>query len=653
MFHRARPFIMTTNEKQQRQQQNIIPPPPPPPLSSITPPSLSLGSFIDECIHSSPKIGALGLVGSVAAVASTQPLVAYNATKMMKPRKCCGRVTLMQLFLSLVIGTSSICMLFVQRRFVALTAIDHDTAHHLQAPQPEQRQQPQPRGQLQQPRQPKLDLNQKDHSSHHHQTLSKSSALLKSSPRFLQLKGKLSSVLPKLAALKPTIPFQAVRTIPSRSAQNATTVTTLQPFTNQSFSSSSSYWESIQSKSSVDYYTCCGLGHRMSKLVDANYIAQKFNIGLRVHWGFCGGGNNNNNNNNNNKNSQTTEVFDYLFGPQPAQELETVTETNWRLIIANEAPGFKKIIRDQSVEHCQQKCSVDAATEHAIYYEKLRTRFRRIAAVEAFRNEYLPTTNFTVIAIHVRAGNGEQGDFVKKKRGIEDQNTWTQSVVDTLWRMTQEWPASTLRGKPPLLFVATDTPSIVTEFRNALMGKMPVVEYQQARAKVGQGVIFGAGPFTTTTATTKNGGEEDGRQACLADWENAVIDMMLVSHADVIVSGRPSSFTQSLPMSIALARPRSERPILANYCELGRNGTTSRCYEDFTQWCCKGRSDFHLEGMPTRYEYRRMPVNLEAEIFDIVKRPPHPRPPPNPCTRFGCILPYNWSTILPEGENKP
>jgi hypothetical protein len=547
----------------------------------------------------------------------------------------------MQLFFSLVIGTSSICMLFVQRRFVALTGIDHDAVNHLQAPKKEQQQQ-----QL-----PQLDMDQKDRSSHH-QTLFKSSALLKS-PRLLQPKGKLSLGFPKLAVLKPSIPFQTVRTIPSRSAHNTTT-STLQPFTNQSSLSSSSlsslsYWESIQSKSSVDYFTCCGLGHRMSKLVDANYIAQQFNIGLRVHWGFCGG-----NKNNSNNNSQTTEVFDYLFGPQPAQELETVIETNTRLIIANEAPGFKKIIRDQSVEHCQQKCSIDAATEHAFYYEKLRKRFRRHTAVDAFRNEYFPTTNFTVIAIHVRAGNGEQGDFVKKNRGIEDLTTWTQSVVDTLWRMTQEeWPTSTIHPKkPPLLFVATDTPSIVTEFRKALRGKMPVVEYQQLRAQVGQGVIFGAGPFTTTTTTTKNG-QEDGRQACLTDWENAVIDMMLVSHADVIVSGRPSSFTQSLPMSIALARPKSERPVLANYCELGRNGTTSRCYEDFTEWCCEGRSDFHLEGMPTRYEYRRMPVNLEAQKFDFVKRPQHTRPPPNPCTRFGCILPYNWSAVLSEGEDKP
>jgi hypothetical protein len=64
-------------------------------------------------------------------------------------------------------------------------------------------------------------------------------------------------------------------------------------------------------KSSVDYHACCGLGHRLSRMSDANYVAQRLNLGLRSFWGFCG----------------NREVFYYLFGPQRGHKLRNVTDT--------------------------------------------------------------------------------------------------------------------------------------------------------------------------------------------------------------------------------------------------------------------------------------------------------------------------------------
>ena len=64
-------------------------------------------------------------------------------------------------------------------------------------------------------------------------------------------------------------------------------------------------------KSSVDYHACCGLGHRLSRMSDANYVAQRLNLGLRSFWGFCG----------------NLEVFYYLFGPQRVNMLANVTDT--------------------------------------------------------------------------------------------------------------------------------------------------------------------------------------------------------------------------------------------------------------------------------------------------------------------------------------
>lgn len=43
-----------------------------------------------------------------------------------------------------------------------------------------------------------------------------------------------------------------------------------------------------ESMSSVDYFSCCGLGHRLSKMSDAHYVAKKrLNFQLRVFWATC------------------------------------------------------------------------------------------------------------------------------------------------------------------------------------------------------------------------------------------------------------------------------------------------------------------------------------------------------------------------------
>jgi hypothetical protein len=136
-------------------------------------------------------------------------------------------------------------------------------------------------------------------------------------------------------------------------------------------------------KSSVDYHACCGLGHRMSKMVDANYVAKKKNLGLRISWGYC---------------NTTTDIFHHFFGPQPLSELENVKSTGLFLTIKNESGGFKKLIRDGNATNC--KCPIDAIEEHNKFYESLRQRFRLKHKVQAFQKQHL--ANHTVIGIHVR-----------------------------------------------------------------------------------------------------------------------------------------------------------------------------------------------------------------------------------------------------------
>lgn len=51
---------------------------------------------------------------------------------------------------------------------------------------------------------------------------------------------------------------------------------------------------------SVDYMACCGAGHRISKLAEANYLAKLLNFGLRAYFGYCEEG------------IVQTEVFQYV-----------------------------------------------------------------------------------------------------------------------------------------------------------------------------------------------------------------------------------------------------------------------------------------------------------------------------------------------------
>jgi hypothetical protein len=179
--------------------------------------------------------------------------------------------------------------------------------------------------------------------------------------------------------------------------------------------------------------------------------------------------------------------------------------------------------------------------------------------------------------------------------------------------------------KPPRLFVATDTPSIITAFRDELKEKMAVVDYKQERAEEGKGVLFGTA------------GKLERSSQCLGGWEGALMDMMILSYSDVVVAGRPSSFTQSLPITVSLAKPKATRVVPKTYCELNPAGTKTRCYKDFEEWCCQGETDFHLVGI-RGYEFRRMPVELEKQDFEVS----HRLPLSYTCPAYRCGFPYDW-----------
>lgn len=365
--------------------------------------------------------------------------------------------------------------------------------------------------------------------------------------------------------------------------------------------------DEVRNMSSIDYMACCGAGHRISKLSEASYAARILGFSLRSFWGYC----------------DSTEVYNYLFGPQPLDELHNVTSFGQFVRINNEVPGFHKFSRDPHNSNCA--CVPNKATADVHFYSNHRDRFRARARIENFRrNNFF--SNTTLVGLHVRAGNGESGDFADRGRTIEDLDDWIANVSKRI--VEQNW------GRPLLLFLATDTISLLAKFTRFLQEhEIRVVVHHQNRPREGEGVVFGERGKVLNT----------GNQ-CKQSWEDTFMDMILLSHTDVVIAARPSSFTQSMPMSLVLATPKSSRKVAKPFCELNPSATQMRCYEDFLDWCCNGETRFGMGDIRQNSEYLRMPDARfdPARTYKRFDRDPEgciPRPEgwKQPC------LPYDFS----------
>jgi Nodulation protein Z (NodZ) len=288
---------------------------------------------------------------------------------------------------------------------------------------------------------------------------------------------------------------------------------------------------------------------------------------------------------------------------------------------------------------CQSRCNLDKAATDSAFYTDLRDRFRGRRAVDDFREKHFNDADL-VVGIHIRAGNGETGDFAERKRGIADTDTWLQNLVQQLETTVFSKQQGDKRRRV-VLFVATDTPSMIHQLRKRLLASasitITVVHYKQSRPEHGAGVLFGE-----QGKVTRNGDE------CLAAWENAVTDIMVLSHVDILIAARPSSFTQSLPMSILYKHQKK-------FCEVSPGATAMLCYENFHDWCCLGRTEFSLQGIQQRYDYLRMPETsldqlhlTDSEIkkkFKLQKRPAEGCEPRPEGWKQVC-LPYDWSKFV-------
>jgi hypothetical protein len=334
--------------------------------------------------------------------------------------------------------------------------------------------------------------------------------------------------------------------------------------------------QSLEELSSVDYYACCGLGHRLVRMSLAAYVAKQRNFTLRCFWGWCG-------------EQQPIEVFSYLFRPYLASEVSHVQSRGQLLPFYNEISGFKALFRKPTANTSECTCQPDKIASDLELYTSLRQRFRNKNLVDSFVQDNFVDT--TVIGIHVRAGNGEGGDFERKGRHIDNPQDW----VGDVGKLIRDFVKSSKLPNPTVVYIATDTPSMIDIFRIEMSPhNIKVLDLPQQRREEGQGVLFGE-----ANKVNNKGDELDDYSSCLKGWTDTLTDMFILSHADVVIAGKPSSFSQTAPMSLAFGKktpkvptpyceviPKSEAQNIDGATEWKEEAPTLKCYESYLDWCC-------------------------------------------------------------------
>ena len=341
-----------------------------------------------------------------------------------------------------------------------------------------------------------------------------------------------------------------------------------------------------------------GLGHRLIKMTSAYHLVKTMNYtnGLFNSWGWeCKGKKENS--------SDTMDIFYYLFGddvlsvpilPQPpiinrpfvadlrrkikdASDKAHLMEANKTMRIINEMPGYNTLapylIKQLPWKSVEEKLHSDFEM-----YSRLRGLFRDNDVALDFIQQH-DYTNHYVFGLHIRAGNGEKGHFQAYLREVANLEEWIALFAKMMLEyVTTEEYAKVSSGKPPLLFVATDTEKSVHLLKTHLSNNnsttddntisIPVINFPQQFMSDGAGVSF---RYKFSAA-----------EECYQSWRNQFMDMTLLSASDNVIAGMYSSFTQSMPMRMMIANPIKEKNKM--FCEVGRTGANMHCVTSYSDW---------------------------------------------------------------------
>lgn len=334
----------------------------------------------------------------------------------------------------------------------------------------------------------------------------------------------------------------------------------------------------------IRYVGVAGLGHRLIRMSSAYHLARVLHVTpLDVFWkGFCP-----------RRYKHKPNIFQLLFGDDPLQvpSLESdhtnlfpflnhssllslqchlfsggmncnnstsIIQKKYPVKLFNEVEGYTHLYSNADVNGLNPPFFGKIDTDYE-FYTRLIQRFQFQSQANELLADYAKT--HTIIGIHVRAGNGEAGDFEEfRQLGQGNVAGWLKNLTSLL--VDSVFPDQSLvpRNKPPVIFLATDTEAVVDYFKTNLKN-FPVVVTPQHYPTKGEGVSYN--------------GYHANLSMCLDSWKYQMIDMYTLSEkTDILIAGQYSSFTQSIPLSRILNDPHRSR----YFCDVDKMALAMKCY---------------------------------------------------------------------------
>ena len=296
----------------------------------------------------------------------------------------------------------------------------------------------------------------------------------------------------------------------------------------------------------------CGIGHRLLRNARIFHAARSAGYAVGIDWFpwaelfaddgdlFAGRGD---------------SVPSFRFGNEPGEIRESTASAGappitlfGDLVVA--APRPIEVIDLSKHERWRREVFSPAATDHLVDFHRrmlgaLRPRWRR--RVNRFLERSIGDRR--MVAVHLRTGNGETGDFVDKGRNV------TSELIMTRF-------ASELRRHDPgetVVFVASDSAETADLLRS--LTSQEVCNFAEALPVSG----FFTGNYTAESSSLVTELDEPGR---VEQFFEAYADMVLLAMADDLYAGAYSSF---LAGPFAVNRARAHR------------GTTSWVYDSATE----------------------------------------------------------------------
>jgi Nodulation protein Z (NodZ) len=299
-----------------------------------------------------------------------------------------------------------------------------------------------------------------------------------------------------------------------------------------------------------------GLGHRFMKLSSAFHLAQRLGMAeVEPFW---------------NADCPEPNMFGLLFGKRKLTILASrlrQPQCNKTVITSNDGLFYFEAVNYMDAGTAIPKSYFQANETISPFWDKIKSdqvmygqmegNFVHRDMVDNFTKFY-KFEEHTVIGVHLRLGNGEGTHFKSSGRGVNDEFSFVESLA---WLISER--AKKNVDKPPLIFLATDTGSIIDAFQNA--ATIPVVIMPQHRPAPKEGVAY------------ENSNKEQSK--CFTDWSSMLLDMMLLARSNILVAAPGgSTFSQSLPLSLVFQRGGS-------FCDVSRLAPyTMTCYDSMETW---------------------------------------------------------------------